>query len=150
MENCVLYACVRVVGDARVRHRRGAGIPRRKSVEICRAERISDSLLGQTDGCRGKKGRGGEREKKNSMAVQRMTSERRRANERGGREWVGGWFGGVLWEKHSEGSKARSPSPQRAAVNTLPLGGGSQSKALYLIYQSSDSLSLPSPCTGLQ
>lgn len=84
------------------------------------------------------------------MMVYKMTSERKGANDRGGREWVCVWGGGVLREKHREGSKARSPSPERAAVKTLPLGGGSQSKALYLTHQSSDSPSLPSPCTGLQ
>lgn len=84
------------------------------------------------------------------MMVYKMTSERKGANDRGGREWVCVCVGGVLREKHREGSKARSPSPERAAVKTLPLGGGSQSKALYLTHQSSDSPSLPSPCTGLQ
>lgn len=57
----------------------------------------------------------------------------------------------VRWEKHRDrGSKARSPSPERAAVNTQPVGGGSQSKALYLLHQSPDSLAPPLPCTGLQ
>lgn len=90
------------------------------------------------------------------MMVEKMTSERRGVNERGGRERMGsgdgggGGGGGPLGEAQGGGSKARSPSPERAAVNTQPLGGGSQSKALYLIYGSPDSLALPSPCTGLQ
>lgn len=69
---------------------------------------------------------------------------------------VGG-LGLVHWEKkHMEGggwgggSKARSPSPERAAVNTQPLGGGSQPKALRLMCPGPDSLVLSSPCTGLQ
>lgn len=73
VENFVLYALVCVWecvggrgGDARVRCWRGVGIPRRKSVEICRAERISDSLLGQANGC-WEKGGGGSR--RNSMMV---------------------------------------------------------------------------------
>lgn len=50
-----------------------------KSVEICRARRINSSLLGQADGCRGEKGAGG-----SDMIVEKMTSERRGVNERGG------------------------------------------------------------------
>lgn len=57
-------------------------------MEICRAERISDSLLGQADGC-GERGRGvGE----NSTMVQKMTSVRRGVNERGGRDRMGWWW----------------------------------------------------------
>lgn len=69
-----LRICVGSRGrDARLRRWRGVGIPCRKSVQICRAERINDSLLGQTDGHRGKE------------IVEKMTSERMRVNGMGGR-----------------------------------------------------------------
>lgn len=81
-------------GSARVRHWRGVGIPRRKSVEICRAERISDSLLGQTDGCREK---GGGRRKPHDGGENDLweasSEQERRAGGRGvgdGRGWGGG------------------------------------------------------------
>ena len=60
VENRVLHAWVSVLAvDVAVPEwatESGAGIPRRKSAEICRARRINDSLLGQTDGCRKKGG----------------------------------------------------------------------------------------------
>jgi len=102
----------------------------------------------QTDGCR-EKTKGGE----NSTTGEKITSVRGGTSDRGQRAWsMGGWAVrvGVLWEKLEEGSKARSPTPERAAVNTVPLGEGSQSKALYLLHQGLDSLLLSSPCTGLQ
>lgn len=90
---------------ARLRHWRGVGILCRKSAQICRAERINDSLLGQMDGYKGK-------------GIVEKNDPREEESE-----WDGGW---VRWEKHREGgSIARSPSPERAAVNTQPLGGGS-------------------------
>lgn len=48
-------------------------------MEICRVRRINSSLLGQADGCRGEKGAG-----ESDMIVEKMTSERRGVNERGG------------------------------------------------------------------
>lgn len=53
---------------------------------------------------------------------------------------------GVLWERRvcgcggGGGFTARSPSPERAAVNTQPLGGGSQPRALYLIHEAQNLL----------
>lgn len=81
---------------------------------------------------------------------ERVTSE----GEEGGREGEGnGWVmveealhrgqeGGQSTGRSAAGSKARSPSPERAAVKTRPLGPGSQLKALNLLLQKAWILSL--------
>lgn len=84
-------------------------------LEICRAERINGSPLGQTDG----------RWRKWPLRGEEWM------------RWVGSGDGGEgpLSAGRSAGRRieARSPSQERAAVNTRPQGGGSPRRARYLI-----------------
>lgn len=86
-KSCLICMCVCVCvgrgGDAKTWRWKDAGIPRWKSVEIRRAERISDSLLSQTDGCRGKR----ERRQRVHDGVENDLWEER--NEWGGTRRVG-------------------------------------------------------------